>query len=548
LNLLPLVTTDPTLTTFRWEVTDVNGIGTAGQFDGTGTAINQLFTNNSDASATMLYQITPIGPGGCEGTPKIINVSVAPTITAAFVSVNEGVCEGTPIFLTFELHGQPPFEFTYNEIKPSGTILHTVTKSGNIKVEKVIPTVTTTYEIVSVKDALNCSVTIIPKQQVTFTVFKAVTAKWTANIPPFIGGNSKVTFTNTSTVLDPTQFRYEWSFGTDAAPSPLASTNMGPTIDVNYNRPGDHYVTLRVINLAAEATGQSCESTYSAKITIPVLPLVSDFKFSPSSSCFPQNIKVTENTATGNTMDWKVYDGNGRVIASSGAPLPEFLISTPGEYTIILKTSDSFTGQTAFSPTKEFTVYGNPVASFQARPTILFVPDTELITANFSTGATEYEWEFGDGGTSDERTPTHFYKIEGIYEIMMIAKNDHGGGVVCKDTLVQKVTAKQGGVTKVPNAFTPSTTGPSGGRVANGAGDMNNDVFLPFVKGVEEFNMEIFDRWGNLLFESNSADTGWDGYDKNGRLMQSGVYVYKLTLRLSDGQRTTQLGDITLIR
>jgi len=68
------------------------------------------------------------------------------------------------------------------------------------------------------------------------------------------------------------------------------------------------------------------------------------------------------------------------------------------------------------------------------------------------------------------------------------------------------------------------------------------------VKGAEEFNMQIFDRWGNLIFESNNSTIGWDGYDRYGKLMQAGVYVYKLTLRLSDGQRTTQIGDITMIR
>jgi gliding motility-associated-like protein len=75
-----------------------------------------------------------------------------------------------------------------------------------------------------------------------------------------------------------------------------------------------------------------------------------------------------------------------------------------------------------------------------------------------------------------------------------------------------------------------------------------NDVFLPIVKGAEEFNMQIFDRWGNLIFESNSNSVGWDGYDANGKLMPAGVYVYKLTVRLSDGQRSTQIGDVTMIR
>ncbi len=137
------------------------------------------------------------------------------------------------------------------------------------------------------------------------------------------------------------------------------------------------------------------------------------------------------------------------------------------------------------------------------------------------------------------------YKVEGKYDVTLVAINDHADGAVCMDTLKRKVIAKQGGVTKVPNAFTPNPGGPSGGTAGN---NTFNDVFLPIVKGAEEFNMQIFDRWGNLIFESNNSNVGWDGYDKHGKLLPAGVYVYKLTLRLSDGQRSTQLGDITMIR
>lgn len=183
------------------------------------------------------------------------------------------------------------------------------------------------------------------------------------------------------------------------------------------------------------------------------------------------------------------------------------------------------------------------------RPDIVFVPDTELITFNFSEGANEYEWDFGDGGTSDLKEPTYLYKVEGRYDLTLIAKFDHGNGIVCKDTLARKITAKLGGQSKIPNAFTPSANGPSGGRNGNGT---FNDVFLPIVRGIanepDAYNLQIYDRWGNLLFESNSSNTGWDGYDKNGKMMPAGVYVYKLTLRFSDTQRTTQVGDVTLIR
>lgn len=548
LNLSPLATTAAATTTFKWEVTDINGIGTPGQFDGTGTSINQTIVNSTDASASLLYQITPIfiGTGSvrCEGIPKIINVTIAPAISGAFISTDEGICEGTPIFLTFDLQGQAPFDFVYRATDANGVVTDIpVTKSGNVKVIKVTPLVTTSYEIVSMKDALGCTKTLTPMPKVTITVYKKVTANWVANIPPFVGGSSTVSFTNTSTPVDGSIFDYNWTFTTDNEATPGSATGEGPYAVV-YSRPGDHYVSMQAVNKAAPAD-LGCESTYAAKITIPLLPLIAAFKAEPNAACFPQNIVITENTSTGDRMNWKVIDSNGRVAASSNLALPEFLITSPGKYTITLETSNSFTNQNAFAPSQDVTIYENPVASFDLRPVLVYIPDTELTTFNFSTGAPEYVWDFGDGGTSTEKEPKYTYTVEGKYDVTLIAMNDHGDGAVCTDTLKRQVVAKQGGVTKVPNAFTPSPNGPNGGIAGN---NTFNDVFLPLVKGAEEFNMQIFDRWGNLIFESNDSSRGWDGYDKHGKLLPAGVYVYKLTLRLSDGQRSTQIGDITMIR
>lgn len=142
----------------------------------------------------------------------------------------------------------------------------------------------------------------------------------------------------------------------------------------------------------------------------------------------------------------------------------------------------------------------------------------------------------------------------------MVAGYDHGekdidgdgvldGKVVCYDTARRELTARDGGFTKIPNAFTPNPNGPSGGSASNGS---FNDVFLPITKGVARedgaFVMQIYDRWGTMIFESRNQTVGWDGYDRNSNLVPAGVYVFKLELRLADGQRTTQVGDITVIR
>jgi gliding motility-associated-like protein len=364
-------------------------------------------------------------------------------------------------------------------------------------------------------------------------------------VPPLIGGLSTVTFTNTSTILSETDFRFEWDFGTDASPTPATHIGMIPP-PVTYNRQGDHFVTLRIVNTLAEADGKSCEAFFSNRITIPVLPLVADFEIDPVRSCVPASVVVTQNSSTGDVMRWELRNQFNSVVATSQLNTPLFEINSPGQYVLVLETSDSFGASLPVTTFKEFEVFANPTANFTARPEILFVPDTELTTFNFSTGATGYQWDFGDGSTSTEEEPKYTYRVEGLYDIRLIAETDYGQGLICRDTIVRQVTAKQGGITKIPNAFTPSPDGP--GSSGTGGNGTFNDVFLPFVKGVEEFNLQIYDRWGNLVFESTDSNRGWDGYDKNGRLMPAGVYVYKLVLRLSDGQRTTQVGDVTMIR
>jgi gliding motility-associated-like protein len=544
LDLLPFVNTNPAQTTFDWTVTDINGLGVP--LTGAGTGINQPLSNPNDFTATLIYTVTPIGPGGCRGLERNITVSVAPVIDARFVTTSDGFCEGTPIFLTFEIDGQAPFNFVYREIPAVGpTVDNTVIGSGNVRVIQVNPTVSTRYEIISATDALNCSRTFAPRPTVDIEIYRTNTANWTASVPPLIGGLSTVTFTNTSTILSETDFRFEWDFGTDASPTPATHIGMIPP-PVTYNRQGDHFVTLRIVNTLAEADGKSCEAFFSNRITIPVLPLIVDFEIDPVRSCVPASVVVTENNSTGDVMRWELRNQFNSVVATSQLNTPLFEINSPGQYVLVLETSDSFGASLPVTNFKEFEVFANPTANFTARPEVLFVPDTELTTFNFSSGATSYQWDFGDGSTSTEEEPKYTYRVEGLYDIRLIAETDYGQGLICRDTIFRQVTAKQGGITKIPNAFTPSPDGP--GSSGTGGNGTFNDVFLPFVKGVEEFNLQIYDRWGNLVFESTDSNRGWDGYDKNGRLMPAGVYVYKLVLRLSDGQRTTQVGDVTMIR
>jgi gliding motility-associated-like protein len=506
--------------------------------------INPSPTQTLKPKVTLEVDLPAPFPGCIKSSTQTLNIY--PQLNTLISQNKIEMCSGETVSFTNQTAGATINTWYYRELgntsqqlEPKSTrfVSYTMTNTSN---QNPI-----TYEVYYKADNNLCPA----DTTLQVKVYRAITANFNeGTVPPFIGGNSTVTFTNTSTPVDDTQFRYDWDFGTDGTPG--TATGKGP-YSVNYSSPGPRDIVLTATNISAETAGLSCYSSFIKTINVQLLPLIADFDADPKSACYPGDLKVSVNNSTGDSYSWRVVDQNGSIIATSDAALPVFRISAPGKFSIILITSSSSTGQQATKTLDGFEFYDLPVAAFIARPSLVYVPDTEVTTFNSSINSTSWLWDFGDGASDTEFDAKHTYKVEGIYDLTLIAMNDHGNGIICKDTAQQKIIAKQGGQTKIPNAFTPSPNGPSGGATSGSGstgGSTLNDVFLPIVKGVEEFNMQIFDRWGNLIFESNNQNVGWDGYDSSGKLLPAGVYVYKLTLRLSDNQRTTQIGDVTMIR
>ncbi len=534
--------------------------------------IKHTYTNLSP-STTLNYPVTlqtelPAPYPGCfKSTTKQVTIFPNPILNV--LPNRTDICSGESITFTnssvgtqastiqwsYRVQGQVPETVMGTTFNMTYTFTNTTTANPIV------------YEVIF--RASNASGCVVPAVIMPINVYRYSVASFSeGTVPPFINGESIVPFTNTSSVIDATAFDYDWVFGPDSDPPNFSGTTPAP---IRYVSPGPKDITLTVTNKQRA----ECKTTFTKSISIVLPPLIAKFDANEKKACFPDSISVSTDPLlteiTGDIIEWTVVDENNRVVATSSGFFPVFNIPAPGEFRISVLTKSSMTGQQAsFTHPEIFYRYGKPFASFDARPDVIFVPDTQLDIFNFSTSPQnlQFTWDFGDGdvltappapsntiavpaGTHNGRTkgtyeePSHFYKVEGIYELTLYANFDHGDGVVCTDTLKHTVQARQGGITKVPNAFTPGTSGPTGGQSGNGS---FNDVFLPIVKGADEFNLQIYDRWGNLIFESNSNQIGWDGYSVDGKLMPAGVYVYKLTVRLSDGQRSTQIGDVTMIR
>jgi gliding motility-associated-like protein len=175
----------------------------------------------------------------------------------------------------------------------------------------------------------------------------------------------------------------------------------------------------------------------------------------------------------------------------------------------------------------------------------VYIPDDPLVLTNISTDADTYEWNFGDGNSSTDRSPVHYYREEGEFDIYLVARSNNG----CIDTfnLPTTIIGELDGRIELPNAFTPNPNGGNGGIIDQNNPARLNDVFYAKIRGAAKYELNIFNKWGELLFVSKDVNIGWDGYYK-GELCQQDVYVLKIKAEFIDGKTVVKVGDLMLLR
>jgi len=539
-------------------------------------------------AANTLHLTNPAAPD-CGIATHLENIKIFPTIIPNIVVPIDTVCSGTPLSITNSTQGGATHTWTVTRVSDGAVQPAPLTRTGPLHNSETFTIHNQTannpeqYEILYEIQNSAANGSCQRDTTVTVVVYRegiahiGVPKDPLTPIPLWTAPSDDITFQNATLPLDAADFEYTWVFNNNN-PSTPADTVVSAAASETYTflNPGvGKRAILIVVNRDALAAGlpNGCATRDEFVFTINVPPLTALFDATPVAACLPTVINVT-NQSTGDFVStWRVVNQTNNEIYFSQEFEPDFPITSPGRYTITLTIKNPFNAtDEEEAPARVVDVYANPVAAFITSPLEkVFVPDQELRTDNGSASPldpltstrfpVQYRWYFGDGSDSVRtdpsnpapvygdigHSPTHKFDTEGSYQIALIAINDHGNGVECRDSAFQMIQARASGTSKIPNAFTPNAGGPSGG-VVNEDGTTINDVFLPITKGVKEFQMQIFDRWGNLVFESRQQNKGWDGYDRNGNLMPAGVYVYKLVLRMANDQRTTQVGDVTLIR
>jgi gliding motility-associated-like protein len=384
-----------------------------------------------------------------------------------------------------------------------------------------------TYEVVYVgisaqgyKDSTKASVVVYPELKPSFTLDAL-----NKQLPNAV-------FTIKNTTENASAWATSWSFGNGKT-----SNSVHPG-SFEYNTFGPFTITLTVSN-------GYCTQSYA--MNVQVLDAQPDVSFTMEKidGCWPVTVQFKNSStyADANKYFWDFGDG----IGTSTAVHPTYTYNKPGVYKVSLQAVNRTGTEThSVTGTEPIRVYARPRADFEIFKNKVLIPEEPVYVANYSERGHWYQWDFGDGtiyAGIEHFEPIHYYKEPGIYDISLVVMSEQG----CADTLMMSkaVIAEGGGKVTMPNAFTPNPSGTTGGRF-DGSG--LNDVFYPVIKGeLKSYRLLIFNRWGELLYETNDPAFGWDGYYQ-GRLCKADVYIYKFSVEMADGKVINKIGDITLVR
>ena len=315
--------------------------------------------------------------------------------------------------------------------------------------------------------------------------------------------------------------------------------------DGNYNYSWDNGIGPgQAQNVAPGATTiytvtvtDGCETpaaTDNLTITVNSTPIV-DFNPDVNDGCLPVTVNFTESgQPTGSQCFWDFGDGNADV--NCGVVTNTY--NDPGCYDVTLTVVSDLGCTDQVTYPNLICVFPYPNAEFSFGPQPTSVLNTTINFSNESTGADNYNWEFGTNGilgSSTATDPNFLFPndVPGTYQVCLLATTDYG----CQDSTCQYVIIDEDFIVYVPNAFSPDQ-------------DNINETFTPVVIGADPLNYQfyVFNRWGELIYNSQIPGQGWDGTFK-GMPAQQDIYVWKLeVVNQMNNQKHQYKGHVTLLK
>jgi PKD repeat protein len=351
-------------------------------------------TGPNDTTYTALFIVT----NECGADTSSTTITVHPNTVTAFFNVDNpiGCSPHTVNFTQYSVGSSfTSWNFGDNNLSTLYSPTHTYTQAGTYTVAMVVNdgcAFDTAFATITVLAGPNLAFDFTPDSSCINTPVQFLDLS-----------------TNVGSVL--------WTFG-DGDSSVLSNPIH------NYSTPGVYTVTISGVSQS-----NGCTSTLSHPFTVVGNP-TANFNPTPITGCMPLNVAMN-NTSTGtNFQVWDFGDSN-----FSGQFSPSHTYTNAGNYTIHFVTEN--TNGCADSMDQIITVYPVPVAAFAVQTTDSCTQPLTAVFTNNSTGAIDYQWSFGDGGTSLLTNDTHTYLNTGNYPATLIATNAYG----CADTAVRVINS-----------------------------------------------------------------------------------------------------------
>jgi gliding motility-associated-like protein len=351
----------------------------------------------------------------------------------------------------------------------------------------------------------------------TFYVYPELNPAFVAPGPQCVNNNS---FNFTVGGVYASYATFYWIFGTSATPQ--NATVSSPT-NIVYSAPGKYPVFVDVKQ-------NICKKTLKDTIQVFQIP-TANFSTDSMKGCDPTTVTFENTSAADGSVSyyWSFSDG-----AHSTDKNPTHTFSPAGVYdaTLSIITTSVCIDTSDFVVPGIVTVWQRPEAHFDYTPDSVTIFDADIFFINESMYSSGWTWDFGDGNGSVTPNPVHHYSNYGDFTVTLGATNEAG----CADTSVQIITILPEFKFWVPNCFTP------------GKADGLNDVFTPIVICAEDYEFNVYDRWGERLFKTNVAGEGWNGFYK-GKLCEQDVYVWYIKFKNGETRRREEhYGHVTLLR
>jgi gliding motility-associated-like protein len=253
------------------------------------------------------------------------------------------------------------------------------------------------------------------------------------------------------------------------------------------------------------------------------------------SGCSPFLAELVDNTinqtGTELTYTWTFMDGVSRVDTSYFTYVNES--GKAKSYDVRLDIASDKGCFSTYTIEDYLTVLPQPMAYFETDQDLGAVLTTNPVVQfmNKSQQENKIRWYFGDGATSTLQNPSHQFDYEGQYEVTLEAKNY----LNCVDSFQMVANVIHENRPFIPSGFTPN------------GDDLNDFFYIEGLQDVTNVAIDIYDRWGNLIFHGEGKDAKWDGTDMQSRIVQQGVYAYRLVYEDAKGEEFEFQGNVTVL-